>query len=849
MKNIDFKKVLPHLLAVGVMYLVAIIFCLPTFQGMAVPQSDMMQAAGAIQQSNEFLAANGHYPLWTNSMFAGMPTFTLMFGTTHGIDLGILRTISTGFLPEPASMFFAATLCFYILTQSAKIKPWIGILGALCYAYATYNVIIVEVGHITKMYALAYFPLALAGMVLLFNKRYITGLLTSTIGSYLLLMANHSQMTYYFLIIVICFAIVLLTKVILNKDFGHLAKVAIVGIVAAVLGVMCFSGIFLITKEYANETMRGGRSELTLDAKTPEEKANKSKGGFDKDYAFAWSSGKLETFTAILPNFMGSHSAAEPLGTSSKVAEAAADAGLPEQVAASMSAYWGAQPFTSGPSYFGGIICLLFVASFFFVDKRYIIWLGAATLIAIILSWGKNFASFNYYIFDHLPYYNKFRAPASVMVIPQLTIVFLATLCIHQIGYSNLANDIFAKQVKKAGIAVASVLALLLCFYLFLDFTPDNSKEFKEQLTTGLTNMYAQGKQPTAEMVRKAEADVTTLNIALIKDRAKIYMNDFLRLLLLTILAAAVVYYGMLKNMLKPMVGTLLIALLAFVDVFNVGYRYLNKEKFVPKEDIEGQVSTASNADLIIKKDTSFFRVFDQTASSPFESAKASHFHNSVGGYSPAKLGLYQDLVKFQLSKGNMAAYNMLNVKYIITQNPQNGTPMVQPNTQACGNAWFVKELKYVKSADEEMLALDSLDVNNVAVLQNTEKALVKYPPSTDTSAKIRLVKNMNDDIEYKSSSIKDGFAVFSEIYYTPGWTAQIDGKDAPIVKVNYLLRGLSIPAGTHKITFKFMPKTYELGNTVSKYGGIITILVILACLVLLLKDLFLPKKSEVAID
>jgi hypothetical protein len=838
MNNSLVQKAIPHLIATGIFLLVAIIFCLPVFQGMAINQSDMSQVAGMTQQSKLFYEANGHYPLWINSLFGGMPGYQIVMGGTHNITLNWFHLLFTFFLPQAPGLFFLACISFYILSQVLKVKPWIGILGALAYGFASYNAILMEVGHITKFAAMGYAPMLIAGIILLTEKKYILGFITTLLSATLLMNQNHVQVVYYIFIVLICFGVVFLINCIKNKETTHFFKTVGLALVAATLALFSFATIFMPTQEFAKETMRGGRSELTLGQKA-EDPNNKTKGGLDKDYAFQWSHGIGETFTFILPNYMGSHSGPMALGKDSKAVDNLVNSGLPEkminQLYGRISAYWGTQPGTSGPVYFGAIICLLFVVSLFFVDKKYLWWLLAATVIGMILAWGSNLKSVNYFLFDHLPLYNKFRAPSMAMIIPQLTMVMLSVLALQKIVYGELEKSILLKKLKFAGIAKGLIVAFLAINYFTADFKSANDTASSNMMAQAVAQTMAQGQEPTAEMTMQAKSITSKIINALPLDRKGIYMNDFLRMILILILGGGLIWFIATKKI-KPLLATILLASISFIDIVTVANRYLNKDNYVPYDEFAGERSPTA-IDNQILADKSHFRVFNQLGGDPFQDAQTSYFHNSVGGYSPVKLGLYQDLIEHQLSKGNEHVYDMLNTKYIIGQNPQTGQPIVQQNPNAAGNAWFVKNIKYVNNANEEMLALDSLDIKASVVVDNREKNKITLQPQYDSTAKISLLENKNDLINYQTSSITNQFAVFSEIYYPHGWKAYIDDKETPIVKVNYLLRGLSIPAGSHKIKFIFKPKAYELGNTLSLVSGIISFLLLFGGVFLLYKQ------------
>ena len=833
MKNINLKNILPHAIAVVLFLIIAVVYCLPVFQGMVVSQHDMLGTRGMTQQSFEFFEKHGYYPLWTNSMFGGMPTFQIIFAAKYNIGIFWMHSLFTLFLPSPASLFFLSCICFYILTQVLKLKPWIGILGALAYSFASYNAIITMVGHVTKFATMGYAPLVLAGILLLMQRKYITGFALTLISSTLFFNQNHVQIVYYFMLLFVCLGIVFLIETIKTKDYKHLLSAAGLAFAAIVISACSFAIILLPTKEYAKETMRGGRSELTLGVK----KENLSEGGLKKDYAFQWSYGKEETLTFILPNYAGSSNDPAEFGENSKVITALQESGLPSEginyFYRYMSPYWGDQPNTAGPVYLGAIICLLFIAGLFVVQRKYLNWLIPATIIGIVLAWGSNFAAVNYFLFDHLPALNKFRAPSMAMVIPQFTFALIACLALQQIFYGNLEEKLLYKKLKYAGIAAGVVLVILAGVYFTGSFSNQKTRDTKKSITEQLAQSMSQGKPPTPEITNQANTLSANFYKALIEDRKGMFGSDLVRLFIFFGLGIGIIYLGV-KRKINPLIAICLLALISFIDIITVSSRYLNKSKYATPEDyLSGFTPNAADTD--IKKDTSYFRVFDQAGGDPFQDSRTSYFHNSIGGYSPAKLGLYNDLIEHQLSKGNMEIYNMLNAKYFITNGPNN-QPTAQINPNANGPVWFVKALKYVNNADEEMMALDSLHSKDTVVIDKREQVKITSAPVFDSSASIKLIKNMNDDITYQSIAGTNQFAVFSEIYYPNGWKAYVDDKELPIVKVDYALRGLNIPAGNHIIKFHFAPASYNLGNMLNLWAGIISIIALIVCAFFLYK-------------
>lgn len=420
------------------------------------------------------------------------------------------------------------------------------------------------------------------------------------------------------------------------------------------------------------------------------------------------------------------------------------------------------------------------------------------------------------------------------MIVPQFTFALMATLALQQIFFGDLPKAVLFKKLKSGAIACGAVLAILAGVYFSSSFTNEKTRGIKKSITEQLSQSMSQGKPPTPEVTAQATTLSNSFNQALIEDRKRLFGNDLLRLFLFVGLGAGIVWLGSRKTI-SPMVAITALTLLSFIDLISVASRYLNKEKYTTPEDyLVG--FTPNPADLQIKQDTSYFRVFDQAGGDPFQDSRSAYFHNSIGGYSPAKLGLYNDLIEFQLSKGNMEVFNMLNTKYFITGG-QGGQPVAQINPMANGPVWFVKEIRYVNNADEEMKALDSLQTKEVAVADKSEQSKITVAPVTDSTAVINLVTNRNDEITYHSKSSTDQFAVFSEIYYPNGWKAYIDGKETPIVKVNYALRGLNVPAGEHAIRFEFAPASYDRGNTISLVAGILSILALIACAFLLLRQ------------
>ena len=839
MNKINFRQVLPHLAAVVIFLLLSVFLNKPAVQGKVVQQSDVIQWRAMAQQSFEFKEKYGHFPKWTNSMMGGMPTYQIALGPKEpmNIHLQYVQDILTLGFPKPVFYLFIAALCFYLLCIVIGVNPWISIIGGVAYAYASYNPVLIAGGHDTKLLSMAYAPAVLAGIQLIFKQKYWIGSAVLLTSGILMLGQLHQQIVYYTLLIVVFMTVPFIIKCIREKNIKHLAISAIISIAigAIMLGTMAMS--YWPTYEFSKETMRGGRSELTQ-----KEKKNETKGGLDKDYAFQWSYGKAETMTLLVPNAFGG-SSAEGLGEEAKAIQVLQEnaqtlpQGFAQQIAQASPMYWGELLSTQGTVYLGAIICLLFLFGAFFSKSEHRWWLVAITIFGIVLAWGKNFEAVNYFLFDHLPFYKKFRAPSMSLVIPQLSVALLAVIFLDEFILKTDKAKLW-QLFKKCLYITGGTVAILGLFYFFSDFSNTATGELRKNINDAL-----QGKG----------ADFTRSYFTALKDdRKAFYLSDMLRTLgFILVLVATLFFYA--KNKIKPGIVYGVLILFCIIDLFGVSKRYLKDENFVDAGDLEYSY-TDTRADIQLKTDSSYYRIvnlafpdangYGVDVNNSFNSALASYKHNTIGGYSPAKLGLYQDLIERQIYK-NISAWganpsakdsfpvlNMLNMKYVIVpdqQDPKQTRAVINPF--AMGNCWLVKEVKFVKNADEEMKALDSFDPAAIAFVDDRFKAAVPFMPLYDSLAFIKLVENKNDEIKYEFNAATNQFAVFSEIYYPKGWDAYIDGKKTPYCKTNYALRGLAIPAGKHTIDFIFDPVSVRKGEQIARYTNIFSVLVVLFCL------------------
>lgn len=828
MKSASFKKALPHIIAVVLFLIVALIYCKPALEGKVVSQHDIQGWKGMAQQSFEFKEKYGHFPLWTNSMFGGMPAYQIAMDAKTAISIHYIQEVITLGMPKPINFFFLACLGFYFLCIIARANPWAAILGAFAYSYSTFDPIIVAVGHDTQMVSIGLAPFVLAGILLLFQRKYLWGFAVTTLFSALLIGQSHLQIVYYTFIIAVIMVIAFLIKQYKEKEIAIALKGTGLALVAGLIGLAVNAVSMMPTYEYSKESMRGGRSELTIGDNI------KTKGGLDKDYAFRYSFGFGETFTFIVPGLYGGSNGGDEYNESANFVQKFSELGVPEDQAvqyANSLSYWGEQPGTSGPVYFGAIICLLFIFGAVYVKSWHKWWLSGASAFGLLLAYGTNVESINYFLFDYLPLYNKFRAPTMALVIPQLCFPMMAVLAVNQLIHEKDLNGIVLKKLKLTAIITGAVFILLILFYTSASFTGPNDKSFKGNIEQNVLSQVPPGQQAPPAMVQQAQQISQGIVTALQKDRKSLMGSDLLRSLILVLIALGLIYFFVKKKVSATVLLAGMIIMSTF-DLLGIATRYLNASKFVEESDFESAF-IPSPADQLIMKDPDHgrFRVFNQTVDA-FNDATTSYHHNSVGGYHPAKLGLYNDIITHQLSKGNMEVFNMLNTRYFIVMDPQTRKPVAQRNPGAFGNAWLVDGVKFVETPDEEMLALNNTQLRDTAVVENKFKGQIKSLPTKDSTAFIQLKDYENDRISYAYQSASPSVAIFSEVYYPYGWQAFVDGKVSDYFKTDYLLRGMYLPAGQHEIEFKFDPQSYSTGRMITIIATILVYLLVIAAFV-----------------
>lgn len=819
------KPIVQHALCILLMIIVAFAYNLPAFQGNELKQGDTIHWKSMSWEAKQWHDATGEVTLWSNSMFGGMPTATYaVFGSGNYIAVAFYALVE--FLTTPFALILLAMIGFYVLAYAMRWNRWIGLIGGIAYAFVAYNPQIIAAGHNTKMINIALMPGVIAGIHLMFNKKLLPGSLILLLFLALTFNCAMYQIIYYEYIIIGGLMIYYFFQKLKEKEVMTFVLPAVLMVAITALSVVSSSTNFFFTQEYTEATMRGGNSELTLN-----KKEKKTNGGLDKDYAFAWSQGIGETFTLFAPNLYGGGSNVD-VGTDSKTYEVVSEM-YGEENAENFSkhtpAYWGPQPFLAGPNYFGAIIMFLMILGLFIIDNKMKWYLFAIGVIGIMMSWGRHFSGLNYFLFDHLPMYNKFRTPSMIMSIPAFTFMFIAVWGLHEFLFGGKTAQALFSPFKKSVILTGAIcLMVTLGGKMFLDFRGENDDKQKAQLTQMMGG--------NTEVANKVFS-------AIVEDRSSIAFKDGLRSILL--IGLVVLVLGLYtRNKLNPRIALVLVGLLISVDGISIAYRYLNKENYETKEEYE-QEFAARPIDLEIKKDPDpYYRVYDLSTDTYNDAVGAVH-HKLIGGYSPAKMEVYQDLIDMQLSGGkmNMEVLNMLNAKYIIFNGPDK-KPTYQLNPQACGNAWFIKNVKLVNSADEEMLALNAANLGDTAVVPNSfrakDQAIVNKKEwkngatsfVTDSLSNIKLTKYGLNDLSYESNNSQAGFAVFSDIYYKKGWKAFIDDKETDIVKVNYLLRGLNIPSGKHQIKFVFQPESVTKWGKIGTYTSILIFILLGAGLV-----------------
>lgn len=822
------KMLLPHIIAVVAFLFITMAYFSPMLQGKVLSQHDVTQYQGSAKEISDYYYNEGKTSAWTGSMFSGMPAYQIGVHGGSPNFLDYLEAPVKALGNTTAGPVFAGMLMAYILFCLMGFSPAVAILGAVAYSLSSYNIVILNAGHVTKAWALAYMPLIVAGFMSLFKNKILLGSVLVGLGLALQIKSNHLQVTYYTGLLSVILFITYAIEVLSKKNYKSFLMSCGAMIIAVALAVLANMGNIYGNMEMARESTRG-KSELT----SPKSESEKQSTGLDKDYAFGWSYGKAETFTFLVPNLYGGESKPYDKDAQSiKVLTQKVQSGeIPAEFANQVSRipqYWGDQPFTQGTVYLGAIVCFLFLLGMIIIRSNVKWGLLVATIFFILLAWGKNLEWFNDWFFYHFPLYSKFRAVSTALVVPALTIVMVAVWGIKEF----FSGEIDKKKLKKAlyislGVVGGLCLILWIAPGAFFNFTSGADAQWKAQVPEWYYN-------------------------ALLTDRQDLMSSDALRSLVFVLLGAAILYFSLRTKVdAKKMTiyGSLGLAVLVLIDLWGIDKRYLNENNFVAKSTYKTETFSPSVADQVILKDQHpSYRVLN--LNNPFAETTTSYYHKSIGGYHAAKLKRYQELIDSRLdgevnqiigtfssqnidtimaSFNKTKALNMLNAKYVIYHPEQ--PPLVNPN--AMGNAWFVNEYKFVNNADEEIAAINTLDTHTTAVVDKRfESELSGLKITPDSTATIELVSYKPDVLTYKTKAASEQLAVLSEIYFSNGWQAYVDGKEVPHFRADWTLRAMRVPAGEHEIVFKFEPQGYYNSRHVATASSAVLVLLLIGIII-----------------
>ncbi|MES2386898.1 MAG: YfhO family protein [Bacteroidota bacterium] len=812
MKNFDFKKqVLPHLLAVLVFLLLIVVYFAPVvFQGKNIKSHDAMTWTGNAASIYLHRDTFHEEPLWTNNSFGGMPAYTISVLYSGELLEYVEKAMNLG-LPYPISIMFLSLVCSYVMLLAYGVKPWGAVAGALAITFFSFNFVSLEAGHNSKLRAMAFTPVLLAGVALAYKGNWKWGFLLAALGTAFQMRAGHYQITYYAAMIIGVMGLNELIWAIIEKRLKNFGIATAILLGAAFLGVATNAGRLMTLQEYTQYSMRG---KPELSGKDNPDKGT-ADGGLERDYVFSWSFGKMEAMTVLIPGLYGGASQ-ENVDKKSNVAKALSEHGADLSQFPRAPYYWGEQPFTSGPTYAGAAVIFLFVLGMFVLDNRHKWWLFALTIFSLCLTMGRSFPEFNNPMYDSFPGYNKFRTVTMAIIIAQITIPILAIMAIDKLFKSAWNAKLQNKVFMAAGLTAFVTLVFALIPSIAGEFTSDTDK--RNGLPAWLLD-------------------------AVVADRESIASSDSWRSFFFVILTAGVVFAG-LKRWLSPTIATLVICGVILLDLWPIDRRYLSKDQFERVRPAEQFAPSAADNEILLDKSKGY-RVLNLDG--PFSESKTSSVHRSIGGYSPVKLRRYQDLIVGNVGIGQeierigqafrakqfsydflrtLPVLNMLNTKYIKANEEKDG---VIQNPFAMGAAWFVPAVKEVQSPDEEYESLVSFDPKSVAILD-----IKKFKHSSQaydtTGAKVVLTEIRQNLLTYDFTNPGKGMLVFSEVYYPEGWIVTVDGQEVPqekLLRVNYVLRALETAPGTHKVVFSFKPKSFTQGNTISLISSLSLILML----------------------
>ena len=779
------KDYLTHLVCVLILTLISVTYFYPVLSNKSIQQSDISQFSGMSKQIVDHRENFNEEPYWLDNAFLGMPSYQV--SAKYPFDLLYYIDQAVRFLPRPADYLFLYLLSFYFLIISLNINYRYALFGAIAFGFSTYLIIILGVGHNTKALALGYLPFVVAGFLMILRGNYLKGFLISSLFLGLQVHANHYQMTYYTLIMLLVLVLVHYYDFLKSKELKKIYKSFFVFISVGLLALLMNSPSLLATKEYSEFSTRS-KSDITINA---DGSAKESLSGLDKEYITEYSYGVLESLNLIFPRFMGGGSS-ERIREDSKLMNfiRSLDANQAQQVYQYSKVYWGNQPIVAAPAYIGISLFFIFLLSILLVNDLNRKWILIAISISLFLSWGKNFSFLTDLMIDYFPLYDKFRAVSSIQIIIEFCIPLFAVMGLSKF-FSNNTKEV--QKLNSLKYASVFLVSLILVFYFFGTSILDFKSDFE------IFSQYPE-----------------ILNL-LIEERQYVFKSDVLRSLIIVV-CCSITFYLFVKKIIKKDLTFLIITLIVIFDLWIVDKNYVNSDQFVKKSLVEIPFQKTI-ADKAILKDDSDFRVFEPMGG--FSNARTSYFHKSIAGYHAAKPKRIQNLYDFYISKNNFDVLNMLNVKYII-QNSEDNPLGVTRNPNNLGNAWFVENIINVKNSDEELLELKNIDLSNTCLSQNSE--IINTSFQLNETNEIKLISRKANQLIYSSKTDSNQFAVFSEAFYNNGWQAYVDNKPVSHFKVNYLLRGMEMPKGTHEIKFEFKPEVINTGFYLSLLSYLIFI-------------------------
>ncbi len=850
MKQNYLKKFLPHIVAVTIFLIISIILFSPIIKGKELQQSDMMNYFGVVKELDDYEKKTGDGSYWINSLFSGMPSLQIKAPTQSNIFVPMSEPLKLWGWELNIGVVFLYMIGFYIIMTALGVSPWLSLLAGISFALASYNIIIIEVGHITKAWAMAMMAPILGSMILIFRKKYLVGIPIFIVALGLQINFNHIQITYYTLLAALSMGIVYFIYSIKDKTLKSFAIGVGIMIIGAIISLMPNSASMVLNQEYVSHTMRGG-SEITV--KPQGDNQTKNEKGLSIDYAYQWSYGIGESLSVLIPDARGGGSSDQRYEKNAKNRISLAQTTPPargndpniNQVFNQYvtSSYWGEQPFTAGTVYFGSIIIFLSLLGFLLINSRERWWLLIATIIGFVLAWGNNFLVINEWLFYNLPLYNKFRTPSMALVLSNATLIIVAFMGLKEFFSDKIDSKKKLKSLYiSAGVAGGIALIAGVLPDMFASFSSSKDKIFEDYLGQAFIQ-------------------------ALYEDRKAMFVSDAWRSFILIALSFASLYLFAAKKIKSSNIIVLILGVLIIFDLWGVSKRYLTEDNFKKKQELSFFASPADEEIYRLNQENNInhYRVYNLTVNT-FNDATTSYFHPSIGGYHGAKLQRYQDLIDFymlnpnyrqldlsdtsklranqlrqiyfqfqgQIPPVNFGVLSMLDAKYFILPLGENGQGVPIQNSEACGAAWFVPSIDWAKDANEEIQKLDNFSPKEKAIIDVKFKDIVKPITGFDPNATVVFEKDANNNpqyLKYTTNSSTDGILIMSEIYYDEFWKCYIDGVETPYFRANYVLRGVNVPKGKHIIEFKLESQTQKTFNIIALLGSILVVLIILACI------------------